>query len=38
MAYNIIERITSDVLYRVDVDFRIEDTNLDSFIGRTAHI
>lgn len=38
MAKNIMERLTGDVLYRVDVDFRIEETNLDSFIGRTAHI
>ena len=25
-------------MYRIDVDFRISETNLDSFIGRTAHI
>ena len=27
-----------DVLYRLDVNFNIEETNLDSVIGRTAHI
>ena len=27
-----------DVLYRLDVNFNIEETNLDSMIGRTAHI
>jgi hypothetical protein len=38
MAQNILGNIPADVLYRIDVDFRIEETNLDSFIGRTAHI
>eukprot|EP00356_Strombidium_inclinatum_P007156 CAMPEP_0170485342 /NCGR_PEP_ID=MMETSP0208-20121228/4640_1 /TAXON_ID=197538 /ORGANISM="Strombidium inclinatum, Strain S3" /LENGTH=104 /DNA_ID=CAMNT_0010758971 /DNA_START=241 /DNA_END=552 /DNA_ORIENTATION=- len=37
MAQNIMSRLPVDVLYRIDVDFRIEETNLDSFIGRTAH-
>ena len=37
-AQNILGNIPADVLYRIDVDFRIEETNLDSFIGRTAHI
>jgi hypothetical protein len=27
-----------EVLYRLDVNFNIEETNLDSVIGRTAHI
>jgi hypothetical protein len=27
-----------DVLYRLDVNFNIEETNLDSVIGRTAHL
>ena len=27
-----------DVLYRLDVNFNIEETNLDSMIGRTAHM
>tara|TARA_B110000285_G_C15121485_1_gene617449 strand:+ start:2546 stop:2695 length:150 start_codon:yes stop_codon:yes gene_type:complete len=38
MAQNILNTLPLDVLYRIDVDFRIEETNLDSFIGRTAHI
>lgn len=38
MAQNILNNLPLDVLYRIDVDFRIEETNLDSFIGRTAHI
>ena len=38
MAQNILGKIPVDVLYRIDVDFRIAETNLDSFIGRTAHI
>jgi len=27
-----------EVLYRLDVNFNIEESNLDSMIGRTAHI
>lgn len=27
-----------DVLYRLDVNFNIEETNVDSVLGRTAHI
>ena len=38
MAANLLNDLPVDVLYRIDVDFRIEETNLDSFIGRTAHI
>jgi len=38
MASNILDKLPVDVIYRIDVDFRIEETNLDSFIGRTAHI
>jgi len=38
MAKNILEKLPVDVIYRIDVDFKIAETNLDSFIGRTAHI
>ena len=38
MARNILSSLPIDVLYRIDVDFRISEKNLDSFIGRTAHI
>lgn len=38
MAQNILNKLPIEVVYRIDVDFRIEETNLDSFIGRTAHI
>lgn len=38
MAENILENLPQDVLYRIDIDFNISDNNLDSFIGRTAHI
>jgi len=38
MASTILNKLPVDVIYRIDVDFRIEETNLDSFIGRTAHI
>ncbi len=38
MARNILSNLPIDVIYRIDVDFRISEKNLDSFIGRTAHI
>ena len=38
MAYNILSKITKDSIKRVDVNFIIPEKNLDSFIGRTAHI
>ena len=38
MAQNILDKLPIEVMYRVDVDFRITENNLDSFIGRTAHI
>lgn len=39
MVNNIFSKCNSlDVLYRLDVNFNIEETNLDSVIGRTAHI
>lgn len=38
MVYNILSKLTNNTLKRVDVNFVIQDKNLDSFIGRTAHI
>lgn len=38
MANNLLGSIPIDVLYRLDVNFQIQENNLDSFIGRTAHI
>ena len=38
MAKNILGNLPVDVIYRIDVDFRISEKNLDSLIGRTAHI
>lgn len=39
MVNNIFSKCSNlDVLYRLDVNFNIEETNLDSVIGRTAHI
>jgi len=39
MVENIMNRTKNlEVMYRLDVNFNIEETNLDSFIGRTAHI
>lgn len=39
MVNNILGNCSDvEVLYRLDVNFNIEETNLDSMIGRTAHI
>lgn len=38
MAHNLLGESSLDVLYRLDVNFQIEETSFDSMIGRTAHI
>ena len=38
MVNNLMSKCNQDVLYRLDVHFNIEESNLDSMIGRTAHI
>lgn len=38
MVRNLLLNIPLKVLYRIDVNFQIQETNLDSLIGRTAHI
>lgn len=38
MAHNLLGEAAVDVLYRLDVNFHIEETSMDSIIGRTAHI
>jgi hypothetical protein len=38
MVNNLLSRVPIDVLYRLDVNFQISETNIDSIIGRTAHI
>lgn len=38
MVRNILEEVRSDRLRRIRVNFTIEETSIDSIIGRTAHI
>ena len=39
MVNNILGRCDNlEVLYRLDVNFNIEEYTMDSYIGRTAHI
>ena len=38
MVNSLLGNTPTQVLYRLDVNFNIEETNLDSMIGRTAHI
>jgi hypothetical protein len=38
MVQNILGSLKCQKLYRLDVNFKIENKNFASFIGRTAHI
>eukprot|EP00918_Siedleckia_nematoides_P075156 GHVU01164411.1.p1 GENE.GHVU01164411.1~~GHVU01164411.1.p1 ORF type:complete len:201 (+),score=34.24 GHVU01164411.1:24-626(+) len=38
MAHNILGKVKKERLFRIDVDFKIPDRNLDTMIGRAAHI
>jgi hypothetical protein len=38
MVKNILRNIKNEVLHRVHVNFTINTKNIDSLIGRTAHI
>ena len=38
MVNSMLSSVPFETLYRLDVNFNIEETNLDSMIGRTAHI
>ncbi len=38
MVNSMLSNVPFNVLYRLDVNFNIEETSLDSMIGRTAHI
>jgi hypothetical protein len=38
MVNSLLSKPDIGVLYRLDVNFNIEETNLDSVIGRTAHL
>lgn len=38
MAKNILSNITTDCVYRIDINFKLEEKNLDTMIGRAAHI
>lgn len=38
MATNLLNKLEIECLYRVDVNFMISNKNIDTFIGRAAHI
>ena len=38
MAHRLLGKTRAKMLFRLDVNFKIQDSNLDSWIGRTAHI
>ena len=38
MAGNLLASLNTDTLFRIDINFRITEKSLDTFIGRAAHI
>ena len=38
MAQNLLEGLSAETITRLDVNFDIKETSIDSLIGRTAHI
>lgn len=38
MARNLLDNLSIDLLYRLEVNFHINAKNMDSMLGRTAHI
>jgi len=38
MASNILSVLSTDKLYRIDVNFNLKERSLDKFIGRAAHL
>ena len=38
IASNIYNSVTQNVLYRIDVDFKVSDLSVDSLLGKTTHL
>lgn len=38
MAHNLLGNTSLESIFRLDVNFNIEEKNIDSYIGRKAHI
>lgn len=38
MANNILRKLTTNWIHRIDVNFMISEKSIDTFIGRAAHI
>jgi hypothetical protein len=38
MAHNVVSQITAENFIKVDVNFKIEESTIDTMIGRAAHI
>ena len=38
MATKILSNLKTNIVYRIDINFNIQDKNLDAFVGRKAHI
>jgi len=38
MAKNILAHINAQCIYRIDVNFKLPQKNIDTMIGRAAHI
>ena len=38
IASNIYNSVTQNVLYRIDVDFKVSDLSVDTLLGKTTHL
>lgn len=38
MSWNLLGKLQTKLVYRLDVDFHITTTNVDDYVGRTAHL
>ncbi len=38
MVHNIMKKMKKAKIVKIDANFKIDERNLDTFIGRTAHI
>lgn len=38
MTWNLLGRLKTKLVYRLDVDFHITAKNVDDYVGRTAHM
>ena len=38
MTWNLLGKLKTKLVYRLDVDFDLKSKNMDDYVGRTAHM